>query len=93
MKHFIAALTVTSALGSLSNLATAQDTKFQEDFVNRTPKARWLSETNVKSTEKLNVDASLNRFFVSVRGKYPRLTEEQHSQGKATAELYTRQFN
>lgn len=72
--------------------ASAQESSFQEEFVNRTVLGNWTPGVNAISNDTPNVDASLGEFAASIWGKYPRLTEEQNSQGIATAYLFTRQF-
>ena len=70
----------------------AQESTFQETFVNRTILGNWTPGVNAVSNDTPNVDASLVEFAASIWGSYPRLTEEQNSQGNATADQFTRQF-
>ncbi|OAM51571.1 hypothetical protein A7981_08815 [Methylovorus sp. MM2] len=92
----LAALLLTAA--TLSTAALAQDSTFEQDFVNRTILGKWQpansgTESTAVSNDKRDADASLGVFGASIFGGYERVTAEVRSSGKATADSFTSQFN
>jgi hypothetical protein len=88
--------TVIAALFAVSGIATAGDSNFEKDFVNKTLLGNWKAQTVTKDDQVRNVDASRDRFLDNILGKTKAITPEDKTAQKsidASLKRYTGQFS
>jgi hypothetical protein len=87
--------TVLATLITASGIASAADSTFEKDFVNKTLLGNWKAQTVTQNDQVRNVDASRDRFLDNILGKLKAIKPENKTAlGNVdnSLKLYTGQF-